>query len=169
MTVKTTRKTFDPYAIMNARDMVKLMARGVNLPQVGVPLFIPLPLPVPSCPYSKLIDTLCCLLRIGCKDLWGRDCLRRHQDRKHYSKQGAFRQASTTYRWAEWVDLEGTELLYASSFTSSSMLMLMLRSSLLLLGSDRRSNSLQTATSSSKETPLPPWDHSNRSRRSGES
>lgn len=34
MTVKTTRKTFDPYAILNARDMVKLMARGVNLPQV---------------------------------------------------------------------------------------------------------------------------------------
>jgi ribosomal RNA assembly protein len=63
MTVKTTRKTYDPAAILNARDLIKLLSRSVPFPQVCFHICISKVI----CKAVKILDDsiVCDIIKIG--------------------------------------------------------------------------------------------------------
>lgn len=64
MKVSTTRKTWDPYMILKARDLIKLMARSVPFPNVRT---IPATAPNPCVQAAKILEDgiACDIIKIG--------------------------------------------------------------------------------------------------------
>lgn len=73
MTVKTTRKTFDPAAILKARDLIKLLSRSVPVQQVGN-----IPVADATCKNKKLLADW--QYPPGPEDSRRRSRMRRYQD-----------------------------------------------------------------------------------------
>ena len=89
MAVSTKRDAYDPYMIIRARDIIKLMARGVPIEQVSIAAVCPVLLFI-----RKILSTLSFV--VGAENDERRDVLRDHQDPLARAQPGALREAAGT-------------------------------------------------------------------------
>lgn len=111
MTVKTTRKTFDPYIILKARDLIKLLARSVPFPQARTVV------------RSPSESSLTPLDLVGRQDSRGPGQLRHYQDWKRDPEQRPLCQASATYPRSRRVDPQGAPMALAAPVALSLTLL----------------------------------------------
>ncbi len=112
MTVKTTRKTWDPYCIIKARDLIKLLARSVPFHQVYRRTYLVLRVALKAQAERIMQDDIACdVIKIG---NIVRNKVRRRRigpvcscAGRGYNSAGALCQTASAVNWSERRHAEG--------------------------------------------------------------